>query len=82
MMGRLRDWLVHTYLPAWAKQELLEENRQLREKLARCRADYDVLRSYADGLELGLQAMHSIRVDVTLKGGGNDADPHDTGADG
>lgn len=81
-MGRLRDWLIREYLPAWAKQELLAENKLLREKLAHCRAEYDTLRSYADGLELGLQALRSIRVEMTLKGGGNDADPHDTGTDG
>ena len=81
-MGRLRDWLVRTYLPAWATQELLEENKRLREKLARCRAEYDALRCYADGLEFGLQAMRNIRVEVVQKGGENDADAHGTGADG
>lgn len=28
-MGRLRDWLVGRYLPSWAVQTILEENRRL-----------------------------------------------------
>ena len=29
-MRRLRDWLVGRYLPSWAVQTILEENRRLR----------------------------------------------------
>lgn len=53
-MGRLRDWLVGRYLPSWAVQTILEENRRLHSQAEELRREYRTLRAYTDGLELSL----------------------------
>ena len=45
-MGRLRDWLVGRYLPGWAVQTILEENRQLCSQAEELRREYRTLRAY------------------------------------
>ena len=35
-MRRLRDWLVGRYLPSWAVQTILEENRRLSARPRSC----------------------------------------------
>lgn len=39
-MGRLRNWLVGRYLPSWAVQTILEENRRLRSQAEELRREY------------------------------------------
>ena len=62
---RLRHWLVQHFLPLWAKETILAENRRLREELERRRAENERLRAYANGLEAGLRAVRGIRISVT-----------------
>lgn len=68
----------------WAKETILAENERLRAQLAESRAQCERLRAYADGLEQGLRAVRGLRVcvETTQEGDRNNADPHDTGADG
>ena len=69
-MGRLRDWLVGRYLPNWAVQTILEENRR----------QYRTLRAYTDGLEHALR--HGMHVEINVEGGGAYADRSAEGAGG
>lgn len=43
-MRRLHGWLVTRFLPVWAKETILEENKRLRAELEQQRAEN---RSYA-----------------------------------
>lgn len=82
--SRPHSWLVRRFLPMWAKETILAENERLRAQLAESRAQCERLRAYADGLEQGLRAVRGLRVcvETTQEGDRNNADPHDTGADG
>lgn len=71
-MGRLRDWLVGRYLPSWAVQTLLSENKQLCSQVEELRREYRTLRAYTDGLEYALR--HGMHVEVNVEGGGAYAD--------
>ena len=66
MIRRLHGWLVTRFLPVWAKETILEENKRLRAELEQQRA------AYARGLEEGLSALHGMRLNITLEGGGPD----------
>ena len=79
-MGRLRDWLVGRYLPAWAVQTILEQNRQLCTQAEELRREYPTQRAYTDGLEHALRpGMH---VEVNVEGGGAYADRSADSTDG
>ena len=78
-MGRLRDWLVNKYLPAWAVQTILEENKQLHGKLEHLKEDYKTLQAYTDGLEYALH--RGTRIEINTTGGGLNGDRSAEGTD-
>lgn len=79
-MGRLRNWLVGRYLPSWAVQTLLSENKQLCSQVEELRREYRTLRAYTDGLEHALQ--HGVHVEINVEGGGAYADRSTESTDG
>ena len=79
-MGQLRDWLVGRYLPSWAVQTLLSENKQLCGQVEELRREYRTLRAYTDGLEHALR--YGMHVEVNVEGGGAYADRSAESADG
>ena len=59
-MKRIRDWLINTFLPVWAKQSILAENARLKEENERLRAKLREQAAYIDGLEAGIRAQRRI----------------------
>ena len=59
-MRRFRAWLRETFLPVWAKEDLLKENQRLREQYQELQRKYEQLRSYTDGLEAGVRSHRRI----------------------
>ena len=58
-MEHLARWL-RGWVPEWARRQLEEENRRLRQKIARLQRENDRLNTYLDGLEAGLRAARSL----------------------
>ena len=49
----MKKWLINNFLPMWAKETVLAENRLLRKKIARLEAENSLRKSYIDGIKLG-----------------------------
>lgn len=79
-MGWLRNWLVSKYLPNWAVQTILEENKQLHGKLEHLKEEYRTLHAYADGLEYALH--RGVRIEINTTGGGSNGNQCAEGVDG
>ena len=62
MFGKIKRWIIMKYLPAWCREELLEENRRLREKVARQAAEIDRLNAYIDGVTDAMRRQPRIIV--------------------
>lgn len=60
MIKKLKRWLIERILPVWAKEELLKEIDQLRDKNIMLLAECDRLQSYINGLEAGIRAQRRI----------------------
>ena len=58
-MEHLARWL-RGWVPEWARWQLEEENRRLRQKIDRLQRENDRLNTYLDGLEAGLRAARSL----------------------
>lgn len=58
-MEHLARWL-RGWVPEWARRQLEEENRHLRQKIDRLQRENDRLNTYLDGLEAGLRAARSL----------------------
>lgn len=61
-MKKLREYLINRFLPAWCREELLEENKKLRQKVERQAAEIDRLNAYIDGVTDALRRQPRIIV--------------------
>ena len=57
----MKNWLVNKFLPMWAKETVLRENRQLRQENLALQQEVDRLDAYARGLKTGLRAGYRSR---------------------
>ena len=51
----MKTWLYDRFLPMWAKETVLRDNRTLRKENRSLQQENGVLRSYIRGLEKGLR---------------------------
>lgn len=64
-MRKFKRWLIERFLPAWCREELLAENRRLRERVQRQAAEIDRLNAYVDGVRDAIRRQPRI----TINGG-------------
>lgn len=67
-MKKFRTWLYNTFLPAWAKDDLLKANERLTAQLHEAQEENARLQTYIDGLERGIRNQRRIIINTT---GGN-----------
>ena len=63
-MRKLKHWLINKILPIWAKQELLSENQQLRNKITELQMKLREQAGYIEGLEAGLRSQRKIIINT------------------
>ena len=61
-MTRLKAYLIHRFLPAWCREELLTENEKLRKTVSRQAAEIAQLNAYIDGVTDALRRQPRIVV--------------------
>ena len=66
MIKKFKRWLIDTFLPAYAKQELLEAYEKQLRRNAELEQEIERLSAYIDGLEAGIKAQRRI----IIKAGG------------
>lgn len=59
----MKKWLTDKFLPMWAKETVVRENRCLREALEKSRRENAQLRSFIDGM------THALRTSRRKEGG-------------
>ena len=65
-MKKFKRWLIEKFLPTYCRNELLEENKRLANKIAELQAKNDRLNAYIDGMESALRNQKiTIRNEVT-----------------
>ena len=57
----MKKWFLERFLPMWAKETVLRENRQLRQENLAPQQEVDRLDAYARGLKTGLRAVYRSR---------------------
>ena len=61
----MKKWLIEKFLPMWAKETVLRDNRQLSRQLKALRQENKELTAYIRGLEVG---QRSRRVNIYTGG--------------
>ena len=65
-MKKFKRWLIEKFLPTYCRNELLEENKRLTDRIAELLAKNDRLNAYIDGMESALRYQKiTIRNEVT-----------------
>ena len=58
----MKNWLLDRFLPMWAKQTVLEDNRQMARQIRALRGENQELKAYIRGLESGMRAGKRIQI--------------------
>lgn len=53
----MKKWLTDRFLPMWAKETVLSDNRRLKRQLRTVQQENERLQAYIRGLENGLRAV-------------------------
>ena len=51
----MKKWLINNFLPLWAKETVLADNRRLKKQNAKLTAEIVVLKTYIEGLKKGMK---------------------------
>ncbi len=52
----MKKWLIDRFLPMWAKETVLRDNRRLKRENRQLRQDLEQLEAYIRGIHKGLRA--------------------------
>ena len=66
-MKKLRHWLIRKFLPAWCREELLAENRNLQALADSQAQEIRRLKAYIDGMQTALRLGKRVTI---MTGGG------------
>lgn len=58
----MKKWLIDTFLPMWARQTVLADNRALTRQLKDLRRENAEQAAYIRGLETGLRAGRRVNI--------------------
>ena len=58
----MKKWLTEKFLPMWAQETVLSDNRQLQQENAALRQKVRQLEVYIQGLESGMRAQKRINI--------------------
>ena len=58
----MKKWLIDGFLPMWAKQTVLADNRQLTQEIRTLRKENRELKAYLQGLERGIRAGNRVQI--------------------
>lgn len=56
----MKHWFLEHFLPMWAKETVLRDNRALRRDIRQLRKENECLKAYIRGLEKGGRAVRGM----------------------
>ncbi len=58
----MKKWLIDGFLPMWAKETVLSENRQLKGRVRQLEQEAKQLEAYIQGMQTGIRAGKRITI--------------------
>lgn len=62
----MKKWLIDRFLPMWAKETVLSDNRNLKRQLRHIQQENEQMKAYIQGIQTGIRAGKKI----TIQAGG------------
>ncbi len=63
-MKRIKTWFTDRFLPMWAKETVLADNRRLQLQVAELREQLDQKEAYLAGLMAGIKSQRRIVINT------------------
>lgn len=64
----MKKWLIDGFLPMWAKETVLADNRRLKRQIRLLEQESKEMKAYIHGLETGIRAGKKITISNGGKG--------------
>ena len=80
MIKKFKQWLIEQFLPAYLKESLLKENKQLRNELEENQIHIRELNAYIAGLELALRSQRRITINNHMRPRASEKPPEEVKA--
>ena len=61
-MKKIKQWLINHFLPMWAKETVLQDNKRLIKEIEELRQQLVERNAYISGLETGIRAQRRITI--------------------
>lgn len=58
----MKKWLIDGFLPMWAKETVLSDNRRLKRQLRLLEQENKEMKAYIQGMEAGVRAGKKITI--------------------
>ena len=59
-MKKIKNWFINRFLPMWAKETVLRDNRRLTDENEALRYKIEELEAYINGLHIGIKNQRRI----------------------
>lgn len=69
MIKKIKQWLFDRFLPMWAKETLLKENRALCREVEALKQKLEIQGAYLAGMENGVRALRRIVINNNSNSG-------------
>ena len=58
----MKKWLLERFLPMWAKESVLRDNRQLKRQIRLLEQELEGVKAYVRGLETGIRSGKRVQI--------------------
>lgn len=64
----MKKWFIGRFLPMWAKETVLSDNRRLAKRICELEQKNEELKAYIRGMQVGVRISRSIRKELSRNG--------------
>lgn len=65
ILKRIKNWFLNRFLPMWAKETVLKDNRKLSQEVEDLRNELAQKNAYINGLVAGTKSLRRIVINTT-----------------
>lgn len=65
ILKRIKEWFLNRFLPMWAKEMVLADNRRLQQELSELRNELEQKTAYINGMAAGVKSLRRIVINTS-----------------
>lgn len=65
ILKRIKEWFLNRFLPMWAKEMVLADNRRLQQELSELRNELEQKKAYINGMAAGVKSLRRIVINTS-----------------